>query len=1231
MALLNLLKRRPAPAPLSPAPSASASPAPSASPSKDRLPPSSSSSAAAAASSTLLPPPPLPAAAAETSRPSSPFRRLLRQQSGPVSPRDVPLPSQAEQPPVPQLSRQQQQQQLLPPPRLSTLQGQSPHNTSTQSLPPSRPGIGTGGAAGPGGRAAHSSPGSPEVERGAFVGGAGAAAGEPGGGAGEKSKPKRGLFTWGRKKVPLPPPAAALPKAEAENFAVRGVRVVRPPSPSPSQGLLPALPVPSPLHIPRTLSPGQSPSASPGSALSPSRPAPGGHGSSSSPSSGQEEEYPSYAYTLAYPPRMRTTSSGSSYAGSVHSSGTTTAGVFVAAARRSSTNLATAVVSPTAWRGGAEELAPQPLPQAQHRQAQEQEPAPQRPPRAPAPTQARRVSPVWAEQQGRRKSAVLAAGWRGVESGTSEESATEHSTTSASDDDEEGEDGKGDGADEQGRRTGVGRRGTITQHQHKGKGGTIVQRQPHQQRGQRRPEPLALEKGPAGRAGTSPPTPASAASAGSATVSAASTGTGKAGEVRGRDASSRGESRAADGRSPSTTPGQQVPMGTDGRPAWARAQSAQASVPTRGRRSMDSPAPGPPDSDQAGQGMGMYKQKRGSVSVGQLQLGLPHSPSHSSPSREALKSAMKKGTGEAQGVQRPASGAFPASAAGANSTTFPSATAFPSSASTASAMSASAVETDSDSSDDVPLGVRQRVLSESRALSSPSVLTKLGALNDSPETLPAALAASPLSLPATLGEYEYEPLTPPRAPGLSNTPPSSSGRSSPASSVPSSPGRMRAGAFRRASTGPGTLSLPNNQVRKPLVDLSPPPPEVLPGGRRPLVDVRRDVVPESALRAPGAEEDRSPRDAEPRPEVSPTSTVSTRRSRPATLTHTRSGSNMSVSSQRSASQGTERTPHPPSAYSPLPPPFPPPWSESPGSSAGGSVVSAKSSGSGSGSRRGPLTPRDGSDTVPPSTSPNGTTPPAVKSVAFAGVEEEEVRRHERRKSEARAAIELGNIVNGPGPELTPDDMDVPQTALPKIAPLFSAPPSSFTPPMTAPYTPTFANPMAMGNPYFLPGPAGNPYFPALGQPFLGAPVLPMPGLAVNPNLAAAHQQAMLVARQQFQYTMAQQAMAAAGEAWDLNLSVASGSMLGTPSGSVYGGGGEMQQPMVQMQSAQRPQQNRRESMMSALSGYAPPQQQQQQQQMQAQQQRNQQQMQSRMSRVVSPVQASAAPRARFAN
>ncbi|KZT56091.1 hypothetical protein CALCODRAFT_330062 [Calocera cornea HHB12733] len=248
--------------------------------------------------------------------------------------------------------------------------------------------------------------------------------------------------------------------------------------------------------------------------------------------------------------------------------GTTTAGVFAAAAaRRSSTNLATSALG-GALRGSAEPAPGPQLPQPQHARQQQQQqqqqatpPAPSRPPRPQPPTHARRVSPVWAEQQGRRKSALLAAGWRGVESGTSEESGTERSTDSEEDGARAGSSG--------GEKERLGRSGTITQQ--------LQDARPPARH--RDTDAARSPRSPVKAAPLPQPAPPSAASTTSAAVA-------------------RGSGEATDGRAGSrspTAPARQVPMGTDGRPAWARSQTAQGRVQTRGRRLMDGGATPTPD------------------------------------------------------------------------------------------------------------------------------------------------------------------------------------------------------------------------------------------------------------------------------------------------------------------------------------------------------------------------------------------------------------------------------------------------------------------------------------------------------------------------------------------------------------------------------------------------------------------------------------------------------------
>ncbi|OCH89726.1 hypothetical protein OBBRIDRAFT_793955 [Obba rivulosa] len=135
-------------------------------------------------------------------------------------------------------------------------------------------------------------------------------------------------------------------------------------------------------------------------------------------------------------------------------------------------------------------------------------------------------------------------------------------------------------------------------------------------------------------------------------------------------------------------------------------------------------------------------------------------------------------------------------------------------------------------------------------------------------------------------------------------------------------------------------------------------------------------------------------------------------------------------------------------------------------------------------------------------------------------EEEESKRKERRRSEAKAAIELGNIMNGRGPVADDDDED-------EDRPLDAIPPRM-----------SMLNPMgAMGmpqGPMNVPPPgSGWQTQGMLPQQFMFpmGPVGQVPPTA-DPAFFAAHQQALLAAKHAFQMAVAQQAMAAAEEEWE---------------------------------------------------------------------------------------------------
>ena len=92
------------------------------------------------------------------------------------------------------------------------------------------------------------------------------------------------------------------------------------------------------------------------------------------------------------------------------------------------------------------------------------------------------------------------------------------------------------------------------------------------------------------------------------------------------------------------------------------------------------------------------------------------------------------------------------------------------------------------------------------------------------------------------------------------------------------------------------------------------------------------------------------------------------------------------------------------------------------------------------------------------------------------------------------------------------------------------------------------NPMNMPINFSPPGPGG--WVPSMAQPMLSPSqfMIPQPS---NPSMMAAHQQAMMFAKQAYQMAVAQQAMAAAAEEWERGSAI-SGFGSG---GSVYGSTG----------------------------------------------------------------------------
>ncbi|KAG6860862.1 hypothetical protein C0995_006726 [Termitomyces sp. Mi166 len=158
-----------------------------------------------------------------------------------------------------------------------------------------------------------------------------------------------------------------------------------------------------------------------------------------------------------------------------------------------------------------------------------------------------------------------------------------------------------------------------------------------------------------------------------------------------------------------------------------------------------------------------------------------------------------------------------------------------------------------------------------------------------------------------------------------------------------------------------------------------------------------------------------------------------------------------------------------------------------------------------------------------------------------GGEDGEERRKERRRSEAKAAIELGNVINGRGPIVDDDDDDLPinQTMASAQARRMST-----------------LNPMMGG----MPGWNMNMNMSGMNPMSVNSMNMGMgmsPGMLspADPGYMAAHQQAMMFAKQAYQMAVAQQAMAAAGDEWERGSTfggAATASVYGGPSPSVVG-------------------------------------------------------------------------------
>jgi len=154
---------------------------------------------------------------------------------------------------------------------------------------------------------------------------------------------------------------------------------------------------------------------------------------------------------------------------------------------------------------------------------------------------------------------------------------------------------------------------------------------------------------------------------------------------------------------------------------------------------------------------------------------------------------------------------------------------------------------------------------------------------------------------------------------------------------------------------------------------------------------------------------------------------------------------------------------------------------------------------------------------------------------------EESRRRERRRSEAKAALELGRIVNGHGPVVAGDDEEE-DRPLDNMPPRMSMMSSTMGMPM---------HNMSQMNMNITPA---SPMVWQSPQPGMLSPqqfMFPMVPPSADPNFLAAHQQAMMVAKQAYQMAVAQQAMAAAEEEWERG-STAAASVLGGGGANAYG-------------------------------------------------------------------------------
>ena len=183
--------------------------------------------------------------------------------------------------------------------------------------------------------------------------------------------------------------------------------------------------------------------------------------------------------------------------------------------------------------------------------------------------------------------------------------------------------------------------------------------------------------------------------------------------------------------------------------------------------------------------------------------------------------------------------------------------------------------------------------------------------------------------------------------------------------------------------------------------------------------------------------------------------------------------------------------------------------------------------------------------------------------------------------------QLGKVVNGPAPVVEPEETQQPFNAGAMAMPVNQGAMNSWeTMQMQQYYQASQMQPQQLGP---MPGINIMPPAPSFGQfnytnplmsgmnmagfgmPSYGMPMPQMPpmgGMMDPGGMMMAHQQAMMMAKQAYQYAVAQQAMQAAGDEWErashaggysspfppAPASIYAGSVLGVPTPSVWGGG-----------------------------------------------------------------------------